>query len=202
MAELQMLLEEEIPGGRRALFDSYTNLERVAEYCETNYIQVRGRQRRSGPGRVPPSRRRFPPGLLCRGRCLRCEGAAVHGAGRLVALGLSPRPPATAAAGGGRVATGEGPEEARLSWRRGREGSRAPRHPVRTEEIPASACALVVFQAPNCSGRVRRCRSAPFPRELRVRACCRCWHSQCIASLQMIETCLGICMGSSSFIFI
>lgn len=41
MAELQMLLEEEIPGGRRALFDSYTNLERVAEYCETNYIQVR-----------------------------------------------------------------------------------------------------------------------------------------------------------------
>uniref|UniRef100_A0A7M4DZJ4 Abl interactor 2 n=1 Tax=Crocodylus porosus TaxID=8502 RepID=A0A7M4DZJ4_CROPO len=39
MAELQMLLEEEIPGGRRALFDSYTNLERVAEYCETNYIQ-------------------------------------------------------------------------------------------------------------------------------------------------------------------
>lgn len=47
MAELQMLLEEEIPGGRRALFDSYTNLERVAEYCESNYIQVRGR---AGPG--------------------------------------------------------------------------------------------------------------------------------------------------------
>lgn len=41
MAELQMLLEEEIPGGRRALFDSYTNLERVADYCENNYIQVR-----------------------------------------------------------------------------------------------------------------------------------------------------------------
>ncbi|KAL1770817.1 abl interactor 2 isoform X5 [Sigmodon hispidus] len=40
MAELQMLLEEEIPGGRRALFDSYTNLERVADYCENNYIQV------------------------------------------------------------------------------------------------------------------------------------------------------------------
>ncbi|XP_062354657.1 abl interactor 2 isoform X24 [Cinclus cinclus] len=45
MAELQMLLEEEIPGGRRALFDSYTNLERVAEYCETNYIQVPDKQR-------------------------------------------------------------------------------------------------------------------------------------------------------------
>uniref|UniRef100_A0A9L0SJC0 Abl interactor 2 n=1 Tax=Equus caballus TaxID=9796 RepID=A0A9L0SJC0_HORSE len=42
MAELQMLLEEEIPGGRRALFDSYTNLERVADYCENNYIQVEG----------------------------------------------------------------------------------------------------------------------------------------------------------------
>ncbi|XP_048339634.1 abl interactor 2 isoform X9 [Sphaerodactylus townsendi] len=45
MAELQMLLEEEIPGGRRALFDSYTNLERVAEYCETNYIQSTDKQR-------------------------------------------------------------------------------------------------------------------------------------------------------------
>lgn len=51
MAELQMLLEEEIPGGRRALFDSYTNLERVADYCENNYIQVR---RISRPGRVGP----------------------------------------------------------------------------------------------------------------------------------------------------
>ena len=51
MAELQMLLEEEIPGGRRALFDSYTNLERVADYCENNYIQVR---RVARPGRVGP----------------------------------------------------------------------------------------------------------------------------------------------------
>lgn len=51
MAELQMLLEEEIPGGRRALFDSYTNLERVADYCENNYIQVR---RISGPERAGP----------------------------------------------------------------------------------------------------------------------------------------------------
>ncbi|XP_063122860.1 abl interactor 2 isoform X39 [Rattus norvegicus] len=45
MAELQMLLEEEIPGGRRALFDSYTNLERVADYCENNYIQSPDKQR-------------------------------------------------------------------------------------------------------------------------------------------------------------
>lgn len=43
MAELQMLLEEEIPAGRRALLDSFTNLERVAEYCESNYVQVSGR---------------------------------------------------------------------------------------------------------------------------------------------------------------
>lgn len=36
-----MLLEEEIPAGRRALLDSFNNLERVAEYCESNYVQVR-----------------------------------------------------------------------------------------------------------------------------------------------------------------
>lgn len=35
-----MLLEEEIPAGRSALLDSFTNLERVAEYCESNYVQV------------------------------------------------------------------------------------------------------------------------------------------------------------------
>ncbi|XP_058258994.1 abl interactor 2b isoform X3 [Hemibagrus wyckioides] len=45
MAELQMLLEEEIPAGRGALLDSYANLERVAEYCESNYIQSPDKQR-------------------------------------------------------------------------------------------------------------------------------------------------------------
>ncbi|XP_070770674.1 abl interactor 2-like isoform X1 [Enoplosus armatus] len=44
MAELQMLLEEEIPAGRRALLDSFTNLERVAEYCESNYVQSADKQ--------------------------------------------------------------------------------------------------------------------------------------------------------------
>nr|XP_061799487.1 abl interactor 1-like [Nerophis lumbriciformis] len=44
MAELQMLLEEEIPAGRRALLDSYPNLVRVAEYCETNYVQASDKQ--------------------------------------------------------------------------------------------------------------------------------------------------------------
>ncbi|XP_062853819.1 abl interactor 2b isoform X4 [Trichomycterus rosablanca] len=45
MAELQMLLEEEIPAGRGALLDSYANLERVAEYCESNYVQSPDKQR-------------------------------------------------------------------------------------------------------------------------------------------------------------
>ncbi|KAM9091546.1 abl interactor 1 isoform X6 [Balaenoptera ricei] len=40
MAELQMLLEEEIPSGKRALIESYQNLTRVADYCENNYIQA------------------------------------------------------------------------------------------------------------------------------------------------------------------
>ncbi|KAM7176522.1 abl interactor 1 isoform 10-T10 [Macrochelys suwanniensis] len=40
MAELQMLLEEEIPSGKRALLESYQNLTRVADYCESNYIQA------------------------------------------------------------------------------------------------------------------------------------------------------------------
>lgn len=56
MAELQMLLEEEIPSGKRALIESYQNLTRVADYCENNYIQVRERGRaRAGAGR--PGRR-------------------------------------------------------------------------------------------------------------------------------------------------
>lgn len=52
MAELQMLLEEEIPSGKRALIESYQNLTRVADYCENNYIQVRSSGGRRGrPGR-------------------------------------------------------------------------------------------------------------------------------------------------------
>lgn len=48
MAELQMLLEEEIPSGKRALIESYQNLTRVADYCENNYIQVRSWSGRRG----------------------------------------------------------------------------------------------------------------------------------------------------------
>ncbi|XP_030055143.1 abl interactor 1 [Microcaecilia unicolor] len=40
MAELQMLLEEEIPAGKGALIESYQNLSRVADYCENNYVQA------------------------------------------------------------------------------------------------------------------------------------------------------------------
>lgn len=62
MAELQMLLEEEIPSGKRALIESYQNLTRVADYCENNYIQVRSAGARAG-GRWPARQRihRLPP---------------------------------------------------------------------------------------------------------------------------------------------
>ena len=42
-ADLDSLITSEIPEGRQNLLDSYTNLERVAEYCENNYFQVRSR---------------------------------------------------------------------------------------------------------------------------------------------------------------
>lgn len=69
MAELQMLLEEEIPSGKRALIESYQNLTRVADYCENNYIQVRSSSGRRGgwdaagwaPWRLPYSATLPPP---------------------------------------------------------------------------------------------------------------------------------------------
>ncbi|XP_029308937.1 abl interactor 1-like isoform X5 [Cottoperca gobio] len=45
MAELQMLLEEEIPAGKRALVESYQNLSKVAEYCENNYVQAQDKRK-------------------------------------------------------------------------------------------------------------------------------------------------------------
>ncbi|XP_056593628.1 abl interactor 1a isoform X9 [Triplophysa dalaica] len=45
MAELQMLLEEEIPAGKRALVESYENLTRVADYCENNYVQAQDKRK-------------------------------------------------------------------------------------------------------------------------------------------------------------
>lgn len=99
MAELQMLLEEEIPGGRRALFDSYTNLERVADYCENNYIQVR---RPSRPGRPGPRGAERRVGIPGRGR----QPGGGGGAGR---AGQRPRPRgAPGGAVGSRVGDGFG----------------------------------------------------------------------------------------------
>ncbi|KAI7792484.1 putative abl interactor 1, partial [Triplophysa rosa] len=44
-AELQMLLEDEIPAGKRALVESYQNLTRVADYCENNYVQAQDKRK-------------------------------------------------------------------------------------------------------------------------------------------------------------
>ena len=38
--DLVQLLDREIPEGRRHLGESHVNLERVASYCEGNYLQV------------------------------------------------------------------------------------------------------------------------------------------------------------------
>lgn len=38
---LRSLIETEVPEGRAGLESSYTNLERVAAYCEANYAQVK-----------------------------------------------------------------------------------------------------------------------------------------------------------------
>ena len=35
-----MLLDQEIPSGRKALIDSHNNLQKVASYCAQKYIDV------------------------------------------------------------------------------------------------------------------------------------------------------------------
>ena len=40
MAEMEMLLEQEIPSGRKALLESHNNLKNVASYCAQKYFEV------------------------------------------------------------------------------------------------------------------------------------------------------------------
>lgn len=44
MADLVALVERDVPEGRSSLKESHTNLERVAEYCETKYFQVENKR--------------------------------------------------------------------------------------------------------------------------------------------------------------
>lgn len=44
MADLVTLVDQDIPEGRNSLQESHTNLERVAEYCETKYFQVENKR--------------------------------------------------------------------------------------------------------------------------------------------------------------
>lgn len=39
MAELMTLIERDIPDGRQSLRDSFSNLDKVADYCEDNYFR-------------------------------------------------------------------------------------------------------------------------------------------------------------------
>ena len=43
-ADLDTLITSEIPDGRQNLLDSFTNLEKVAEYCENNYFQCENKR--------------------------------------------------------------------------------------------------------------------------------------------------------------
>lgn len=52
MAELQRLRQRDIPAGRQLLRDHHGNLLRVADYCESRYLQVRARGRRGRRGRA------------------------------------------------------------------------------------------------------------------------------------------------------
>ena len=59
-ADLDTLITADIPEGRQNLLDSFTNLERVAEYCENNYYQCENKGRRWKRPRVTPRKAWLP----------------------------------------------------------------------------------------------------------------------------------------------
>lgn len=129
MAELQMLLEEEIPSGKRALIESYQNLTRVADYCENNYIQVRSAGGRRGwPGR----------------RAGRARWELPYSA--------------TLRPGRGRRDTGSGRRE-KMGEEQGRRGRRRPRRRsqcAQPAEVPAACPGPAVLLARPCSPQPAR----------------------------------------------
>lgn len=44
MADLMSMVERDIPEGRQSLRDSFANLEKVADYCESNYFQAENKK--------------------------------------------------------------------------------------------------------------------------------------------------------------
>lgn len=52
MAELQRLRQHDIPAGQQLLRDHHGNLQRVADYCESNYLQVGDGDGGDGAGRA------------------------------------------------------------------------------------------------------------------------------------------------------
>lgn len=98
-----MLLEEEIPAGKRALVESYQNLSRVAEYCENNYVQVGDASRPLNPDLDP----RF-------GRDVLAEVGETAGTGN---AGHDRRAPLTAAYPSRRSPPPSGRFSPSVSWR-------------------------------------------------------------------------------------
>ncbi|XP_026720410.1 ABI gene family member 3 [Athene cunicularia] len=45
MLELEQLQQRDIPAGRQVLRDHHCNLHRVADYCESNYLQASDKQK-------------------------------------------------------------------------------------------------------------------------------------------------------------
>lgn len=154
MAELQMLLEEEIPSGKRALIESYQNLTRVADYCENNYIQVRS----AGGGGGGRADRRAGRGGCC------------------------PPPPPSArpdqhTGSGRREKMGE--EQGRPGRRQPRRCSRVPSRPCSRQPAPtptrAELCSPPPALAEVCAPPPARAEvCAPRPRRLPRLDCASC----------------------------